>query len=148
MNKNMREIKFRGKRLDNGEWAYGLLTMMWGQYHIINRIDENTAYSINPSTVGQYTGFELYNDPYLLRGEDGKRQMFEGDIVRFSEFDYSGIDHERVGVVYWCGSGFYIDCTENYGDEAIYDLAWAYEQDECMEIVGNVHDNPELVGEG
>lgn len=52
----MREILFKAKRIDNGEWAEGFLTKMWGQYHIISLGDENTAYPIDEETICQYTG--------------------------------------------------------------------------------------------
>ena len=49
----MREILFRGKLLDNSEWAYGFIVKMFGAYHIIDKDDENTAYEVIPETVGQ-----------------------------------------------------------------------------------------------
>lgn len=67
----MREILFRGKRLDNGEWVEGFLTKMWGRYHIINENDENIAYPIEPETISQYTG---------LTDKSGKR-IWENDIL-------------------------------------------------------------------
>lgn len=68
----MREIFFRAKRKDNGEWVYGFLTKMWGALHIIDKANENVAYEIIPETVGQYSG---------LFDNDGKT-IFEGDIVK------------------------------------------------------------------
>ena len=47
---------FRAKRMDNGGWIDGCLTVMWGQLHIINPNDENTAYSIDETTICQCTG--------------------------------------------------------------------------------------------
>lgn len=41
------------KRIDNGEFVGGLLTIMWGQFHIIHPDDENTAYPIDESTICQ-----------------------------------------------------------------------------------------------
>ena len=55
----MREILFKAKRVDNGEWVEGLLTVMWGQYHIINPQNENIAYPIDTETISQYTGMTI-----------------------------------------------------------------------------------------
>lgn len=63
----MREILFRGKRVDNDAWVEGLLTIMWGQYHIIQPNDENTAYPIILKTIGQYTGLTDKNGTKILK---------------------------------------------------------------------------------
>lgn len=143
----MREILFRGKRLDTDKWVEGFLTKgkSWKtgglMPHIMSDYDGRLVLNeINPSSVGQFTGYELQKDPLLETGENGTQKLFEGDNVDFADFDDNGADRPRQGTVYWCDGAFWIDCTEKYGDEAIYSLAWAYAQDDCMRIAGNIHD--------
>lgn len=117
----MREIIFRGKWLDNGEWVEGDL------YHrneevLINNFYEGFNLAVDPATVGQYTG---------LKDKNGKR-VFEGDIVDFkgSKFviawldKYSRFAGTQPGIVF-----------------AGFNLAYC-------EVIGNIHDHPELLEGG
>ena len=63
---------YRAKRIDNGEWVKGLLTILWGKLLIINHDDENLAYRIDESTICQCTG---------LRDKNGKL-IWENDIIQ------------------------------------------------------------------
>ena len=142
----MREILFRGKRADNGEWFYGYYTkaryyLNGKEMHIIFAPDveafprcEFAGYEeVIPETVGQYTG---------LTDKNG-RKIFEGDIVVFADFFN---DEIHRGVVYWCDLAFWFDCTETEGDEGIYSLA--YISANILEVIGNIYDNPELLKGG
>ena len=130
MTRREQMIIFRGKRIDNGEWVCGFIVKMFGTYHIIDKDDENTAYEVIPSTVGQYIG---------LKDKNGKR-IFEGDILG-SRYDYLSPDNVAVEVVKWFCNGWAIqegDCPP-----------MLLEEDEIMPysvVIGNVHDNKELWG--
>lgn len=121
----MREILFKAKRLDNGEWVCGFLVPMWGQMHIIDRDFENTAYPIDDPTICQYTG---------LTDKNGKR-IWENDIVKHEVSDTIGIvkwyQEDYVG---WCVDDIVID------EQQFTDEMW----NEC-EVIGNIFDNPELL---
>lgn len=147
----MRKILFKGKRTDNGEWVCGYYVLRKRPYfknkganleHIIcdNLVIDDfndkqfvdtipITYSVDPETVGQYTG---------LTDTNGNK-IFEGDIVVSDYIDY---EDER-GVIQWDSdiakfiitfSTFTIDFDNVYGRE--------------LEIVGNVYDNPELLERG
>lgn len=135
----MREILFRGKRKDNGEWVEGdLLKYETGETAILSGFsrygfEATEIYLRNkviPETVCQFTG---------LYGKNG-RKIFEGDIVVFADFFN---DEIHRGVVYWCDLAFWFDCTETEGDEGIYSLA--YISANILEVIGNIYDNPELL---
>lgn len=136
----MREILFRGKRTDNGEWVEGSLHVEWsetdrhGNRHRFYRIiDERFSIKyVDPETVGQYTG---------LTDKNGKK-IFEGDIVpivrRPDYFDYAGVDYNAL--ITFAKGGF---CITN-GKLGL--LCQAVNMGD-FEVIGNIHDNPELLEE-
>ena len=135
----MREILFRGKRLDNGEWVNGFYINLSGKYHYIltGELDITKGYAdliknpIAPSTVGQYTG---------LKDKNGKR-IFEGDIV--------STDIARPYLIVEFRDGcFMFNCND--GGKDYYDIMLPILEDAQTEyrygeIIGNIHDNPELL---
>ena len=125
----MREILFKAKRIDTGEWVEGLITFMWGQYHIINPNDENTAYPIDTDTICQCTG---------LKDKNGKL-IWENDIM-VAHLDEDFLKDETYIQVVWHNSGF---CTmENGSDdrEPLDDFDTQY-----FAVCGNIFDNAELL---
>lgn len=121
----MREILFRGKRADNGIWIYGDLlqpTDVVDCTKINENIGVGSRYDVIPETVGQYTG---------LKDKNGVK-IFEGDVV-IGRKGYTGNPHypikeQRFAVKYEHG------CYRELCDTDYYEF----------EVIGNIHDNPEL----
>ena len=155
----MREILFRGKLADNGEWVEGF---MYLQHFPLEFRDDfyircyDTDYLVIPETVGQFTG---------LTDRNGKK-IFEGDIVRYNTYDdfdcqsvvkfgeynqdgsageYSAskcigfyVDVDNFTCPDWCEYGS--NCFSNYlKQQNILEVA------RYCEVIGNIHDNPELL---
>lgn len=122
----MREILFKGKRIDNGEWIEGdYLTAGDGGVRIASEKYHPTIFCVDSDTVCQYTG---------LTDEIGQK-IWEYDIVRHEESDTIGIvkwyKEEYVG---WCVDDIFVD------EQQFTDEMW----NEC-EVIGNIFDNPELL---
>lgn len=141
----MREIKFRGKRLDNGEWLYGSLLVSYfkddkKERYFITQFSGNYTFEheVNPVTVGQYTG---------LKDKNG-RDIWEGDI--FKE-DGSGIVRSVFRVP---GGLAFEDNPVSFGYDhraPIYPYSSIAEMQnvswlsQCCEVIGNIHDNRNLL---
>ena len=134
----MREIKFRGKDLETGEWVYGSLFQSVEQYPAIAKpkptADGKLFYCltvVDADTVGQHTGLEDRNG----------KEIYEGDIalMDYSAFN-TGKDGQTYAVVRWIDyrAAFMWDAGLNYYADMRNDV----------EICGNIHDNPELLEDG
>lgn len=144
----MREILFRGKRVDNGEWVEGFF--YWGDYKcwtfIIKYDGEciNNEHEVHPESVGQFTG---------LLDKNGKR-IFEGDVVVKDEYPYFDNEEQNyVATVDWIYSAWetVLHCvnTKKSGiSDGVNERMDEGEDGETTnwEIIGNIHDNPELIG--
>lgn len=140
---DIKSIKFRGKNA--GGWHYGLLTFMFGQYAIVSPDDENNVHLVDEETVGQYTTVadcasqDIYVDDIVSRNGINYRIIFEtgsylllptGDVDMYDEF-------------YDCKHDFVYPLFELCADSLLSD-----EDLPELKVVGNIHDNPELLGEG
>lgn len=134
----MREILFRGKRMDTGAWVSGdyykqaeFYSTPDEAHFIITSLDAleydlALEYAkVDPDTVGQYIG---------VKDRDGMR-IFEGDILRGAMGDMVVFYGEIIGE----GYGFQWKSASGGGTESMTGFIDEYE------IIGNIHDNPELL---
>ena len=154
----MREIFFRGKRTDNGEWVYGCLIFA-PNYNCILQDEEKVhpmdfpylngelgvidgkVTPVDPETVGQYTGLKDKNGTKIFEGDMIK--PFDDEIDKMVvEFNFGQFllclygERGYMAEYGWEESGNY-GCFEaeplsSYGDD--------------IEVIGNIHDDPELLG--
>lgn len=133
----MREILFRGKRTNNGDWVYGDFVHGNERKSLRDSIfvyDSETQsfndYEINPSTLGQYTG---------LTDKNGK-QIFEGDIVKAQDEIWGSPFCDGInGKVVYDEAAYFIEPKDTMNSQ------WMYDECAVYEIIGNIHDNPELL---
>ena len=142
----MREIIFRGKRTDNGEWVEGYITrrpsaIQFEAHYSPWFIDKPPSdpddsggfYNVYRGTIGQFTGLEDKN---------GNR-IFEGDIVKIDE-EVKEMFNLNDGAIYFNGGCFFV--SNNGGGilsalHSIADINYIFRG----EVIGNIHDNPELL---
>lgn len=140
----MREILFRGKRLNNGEWVTGKMYRIARDLNPFIMLEDKhgCSYEVDEETVGQYTG---------LKDKHGKR-IFEGDILHIAKIaDGIGgyyqppLDYPVNVVVKWdlCAWMWETLCDDKR--YITFPDAWCHY--EC-EVIDNVHDNPELLDGG
>lgn len=168
----MREILFRGKRIDNGEWVYGFYFCMHHDddrehiHHFIIPLNVplpkdkpigEIQVEVDPSTIGQYTGLT-----------DNGKKIFEGDVLKAIHYFHGSRDEfkkKKIRKAY----GKAIENKDSYLEEFTYfrnyvveysakKCAWigrnGSDQHElksltnCFHkgaVLGNIYDNPELL---
>ena len=133
-----RTIKFRGKRIDNGQWVYGDLVQCAHDILILPINTGWTHHKVIPETVGQFTG---------LLDKNG-REVYEGDILH--ECVARCIVDKRI--VKFCYGSFIAESTYNqgaqcYGEphEKFQSLKYFAVNDIKIEVIGNIHDHHELL---
>lgn len=131
----MREILFRGKRVDNGEWVYG---------YYVRTSEENADYSlflkdwiydyegwcrynVIPETVGQYTGLKDKNGVKIFEGDVLHWKLHSGRYVGYENGSFRKIPLSNIQRINW--------------------RHYTLQQEglDTWEVIGNIHDNPELV---
>ena len=138
----MREILFRGRRRDNREWVFGSCykqTEFYGDKAegiMIITSSESLCYdqaleyyAVSEETVGQFTG---------MTDKNGKK-IFEGDVVRITD-DEGNTDFSDggIGAVEFFDGLWYVGGQVHNG---LYDLHKCF----FIEVIGNIHDQPELL---
>lgn len=152
----MREILFRGKRVDNGEWVYGSLVSHEKTFGIIEK--ENTEYTfdggaldffyteINPESIGQFTG---------LLDKNGNK-IFEDDLVKWTngkhywEAVISTLSNSKTNTLYAIETHCNLSTYFDEFDEEIYSFERTDERkgirneldflSKNIEIIGNIHE--------
>lgn len=144
----MREILFRGKS-DLLGWIEGWYCpeVNWGGHHFPVGITRKTKdgwlddVAVIPETIGQFTG---------LTDTNGKK-VFEGDILKFTD---TNANYEWIGIVEFGNP----NAEYNWGFQLVYisgtkaniDILMWFDMEESgafCEVIGNIHDNPELLGD-
>jgi uncharacterized phage protein (TIGR01671 family) len=132
----MRTIKFRGKNIETREWVYGFYTQGGyvredGTLKVRHIIHSDILYDVEEHTIGQYTG---------LQDKNGK-EIYEGDILRYIQWE----NNEEVL--------YYITFEEEMGSFVLQkptlkrkvNISQLAIEGLKIEVIGNIHDNPELL---
>lgn len=132
----MREYLFKGKRKDNEEWVYGNLVHITETYKGEEDIQECNIYQIItydgigfdviPETVGQYTGLKDKNEV----------KIYDGDIIQYENIHKGVVKYSEKY------AQFILKETDNLLDEC---EALGEFNVKVFEVIGNIHDNPELL---
>ncbi|ARF70700.1 hypothetical protein B7C51_24820 (plasmid) [Paenibacillus larvae subsp. pulvifaciens] len=128
-----RPIKFRGKRIDNGEWVYGFY--LYGailEHHVIWMDNEN--WLVDSETVDQFTG--LYDTNGI--------EIYEGDIIASEEMGYTESGHfngmrKFVGSVIFTSGRFVL----HHVSGKLKDLEFG---SSYHKVIGNIYEHPHLLG--
>ena len=135
-----REIKFRGKDIASNKWLFGDLRHHKDDMCIFEH-GGNKGEQVKPETVGQFTG---------LKDKNGQ-EIYEGDVIK------TAFDTRAFGVVTWNEDGyFFIDMDFGKHDNANCEYSTLGRMLRVqidgkpidIEIIGNIHENPELMKGG
>lgn len=139
-----REILFKAKKVDGGEWIEGYIVKKHGTYFLYDINESDTCrqnnYLIDEDTICQYTG---------LTDKNGNR-IWEGDIIKYHFGEvYAPVKFGEYQSCFdstsTCHVGFYVDWDKNHDFRK--DLGYWIKMVDA-EVVGNIFDNPELLVKG
>lgn len=131
----MREIKFKGFSKTLNKWIIGVPYFSEGNWWIL--VDENTkskdigtgSYFVDKNSISQYTG---------LKDKNGV-EIYEGDIVK-----YKYISREQIAEIKYNKEKLGFDFADN---KANLSYAYNFRQINNIEVIGNIYENPELLGD-
>lgn len=154
-----REILFKAKRIDNGEWVEGYYFKTYScrngvrnDYHIIHEYEEDENYQIDESTICQYTGLtdkngnKIWENDVLFQKTTEKHwcQWECMGVVKYGVHDWNELDYGYTSI------GFFVEPIVKNGDKnkIVCGLNQVDVNDEFypIEVIGNIFDNPELLG--
>ena len=132
----MREILFRGKRVGSEEWVEGFYLTSPEfdnqEVAVITTDKPRNPYYVSKETIGQYTG---------LTDKNGKK-IFEGDIVKAQDDIFgSPFCNGITGKIVYAETAFFIEPKNPMESQ------WLFNECAVYEVIGNIHDNPELLKE-
>ena len=149
----MREILFKAKRIDNGEWVQGVPFEIEGKQVILIKDNENLlrvhyleenmwaaeiyAIEVDPSTICQCTG---------LKDKNGKL-IWENDIVEkefYTDYDAFANSERYVGTIKWTDCAAWEVVTDRCNILIAHELEFTDWKDHCK-VIGNIFDNKELL---
>lgn len=135
----MREILFKAKRKDNGKWVEGYYQkrydLLGNEEHLIFHADSYTVWEyaeIDPETLCQFTGFYDKNGKKIWQNDICDRKEKYPEVVKMTDGDWTLDYSYAIGRDYgngYCNLGFYVN------------------ERKCVEVIGNIFDNPELLQE-
>ena len=138
----MREILFRGQAVGSGVWIYGYYRHTEGS-HIIQHGEDRLGYFfVRPESIGQFTGMTDKNGKKIFEGDILTPLDDESDfIVEFKNGCFNGVSYAIKGQMMEYG---WDECAGGYGVVECEPLA-LYFPEKYHEVIGNIHDNPELL---
>ena len=150
----MREILFRGKRVDDGAWVYGSYVEQYGarEIYLPDGVDRECGfdhYHIFPESVGQYTGLTDKNGTKIFDGDilsvTVREHVKECGLRRFTGKTIKTVWSVEYSERRTQGNGFFV-----FGKDRRFSLGLTKSvlYNASAEVVGNIYDNPELMKGG